>query len=458
MKEKNEKGKVRCTTKTMLLLVIGLALWLTACTPKGGGSSTGAAGNENQPYAGQTVSVLLEDTAWHRNIQNTIGDFQSHTGIKVTLEFMPEVQSREKVNLDLTSGTGMYDVFLADEMYFQKFAKLGSLEPLDSYLDAGFDKNDFPEKAIETCTINGKLYAIPWRAQPNVLFYRTDILEKYNLKVPKTYDELYVEAVKARKALAADGQNDVYGITARGIKGEGLNMWIVGSSILPAFGASWLDASGKPSVNHPKFVQAIEYYAKLLQDAGPPDAASQNWDDCFRIFEQGKAVFLLDGLIFGGLMHADGGYVAENFGVTLVPIGPEGNPHPGLYCPSYVMNTKAKNKGAAWEFIKFATSYEQMLSDAVDGGNFEIARISIFDSSEFAAQYNNDLQLINVGKESKKWAKEERPMIIAWPQVGDIVGEVVQSAIAGQLTAQAALDDAQRRIMEIYNDDPESFK
>ena len=451
--------KIKKKRFCMTLLSVVLTILISGCSSPGTPSDPNASTAESggKPFENQSVSVLLEDTAWHRNIESTIGNFEEETGIKVSLEFMPEVQSREKINLDLTSGTGLYDVFLTDEMYFQKFAKLGALEPLDEYLDDSFDMDDFPAPAIETCTFDGKLYAIPWRASPNVLYYRTDLLEKYDLKVPDTLDELYEEAVKARQALVADGQDDVYGIVSRGLKGEGLNMWMVGSSILPAFGAEWLDESGKPQVNSEEFVQAVDYYAKLLQDAGPPDAASQNWDDCVRVFQQGKAVFLLEGIVQGTILHEGGGEVADNFGTAVIPAGPNGTRHPGLYCPSYVMNTKAAYKGAAWEFIKFATSYDQMLSDAVDGGNYEIARISILDSEEFNERYPYE-QLNEVSKDTKQWAREERPMIIAWPQVGDIVGEVVQSVITGDIDAKTGLDDAQNRIMEIYEAEPDTFQ
>jgi len=407
----------------------------------------------------QVIRVLLEDTPWHRNIEKTIDQFKEKSGMDVTLEFMPEVQSREKVDLDLTTGTGLYDVFLTDEMYIQKFAKLGALEPLDDYVanDPEFKLDDFPELALKTHTHNGKLYGIPWRAAMNVLAYRKDILEKYNIKVPDTYDELMDAAIKAREGLVKDGQNDVYGFIGRGMRGEGLNIWIIGSSIFPAWGGKWLDNSAKPTVNSPEMVAALDYYATLLQKAGSPDAASQSWDDCSRLYNMGKGAFFIDSAVLIALLYDAGGEVAENTGVALIPKGPKGTRHPGLYTPAYVMSAKAKDKKAAWEFMKWATAYEQMLSDAVDGGNYEIGSDSVIMSKEFNKRFNYP-EMNKVVTESRKYAQEERPMILRWPEVGDIIGEVAQRVIAGEIDAKTGLDEAQERIMEIYREDPEGLR
>jgi len=41
-------------------------------------------------------------------------------------------------------------------------------------------------------------------------------------------------------------------------------------------------------------------------------------------------------------------------------------------------------------------------------------------------------------------------MVVEWPQVGDIVGAAAQAVIAGEKTAQEALDEAQAEIELIY--------
>jgi ABC-type glycerol-3-phosphate transport system substrate-binding protein len=379
------------------------------------------------------------------------------SGDKVILEILPEVQAREKLDLDLTTGTGLYDAFLGDEMYYGKFAKLQAIEPLDGYVAENKTfLNDFSELALATYTYGGKLYAIPWRTSMNLLAYRADLLKKYNVKVPSTYAELLDAATKVRQGLVADGQDDVYGIVARGMRGEGLNMWIIGSSILPALGGKWLDASGKPQVNSPEMVQGLAYYATLLQKAGSPDAPSMSWDDCSRVFFGGKAAFYLDAGIFMEMLYSQQTDVAKNVRTTLIPAGPNGR-HAGLFEMGWAMNSRAKNKQEIWKLIKWLGSPKPLLSDAVDGGNFETPSASVLRSDAFAKRYPY-AELNAMTAESRKYAREERPMIVAWPQVGDIVGEAAQKTIAGQTSAKDALDEAQTRILDLYQSDPDSFK
>lgn len=403
-----------------------------------------------RPYEGQKVTVLLEDTPWHHGIEKTAPAWAEAMGVELELEFLPEVQSREKVDLDLTTGTGLYDVFLTDEMYIAKEAQLGALEPLEPYIEkSGFDTSDFPPLGLQSLTFDGHLYGIPWRSGMNMLFYRKDITDKYNIPIPTTYDELMKAAIDVQDKLRADGIQDVYGFVGRGLRGEGLNIWIVGNSIIPAWGAKWFDESGKPTVNSPEFVAAVDYYATLLQKAGPPNAPAMSWDDTVKLFDAGKAVFWIDSGILLAQIKDAGSEVAKNSEATVIPTGPAGTHHTGLYSPSYVMSKMAKNKEAAWEFIKFATTYEQMSSDSIDGDNFEIARSSVVASKEFQARFPYP-SLIDTQLKSFEWAREERPMIVKWPQVGDIVGAAVQSVIAGEKTAQDALDEAQKEIEVIF--------
>jgi len=399
-----------------------------------------------KPLAGQKLTVLLEDAPWHHEIEKTAPAWADKMGIQLVMDYLPEVQEREKMNLDLTTGTGLYDVFLTDEMYIAKVAKLGALEPLDPYVKRdSLDLTDFPPLGLQTLTHDGGLYGIPWRTAMNMLFYRKDLTDKYGIKIPTSYDELMTAAVAVQEKLRADGVTDVYGMTARGLRGEGLNMWIVGSSVLPAWGAKWFDANGKVKVNSPEFVAAADYYATLLKKAGPPNSAAMSWDDCSKFFEAGKAVFYIDSAIQLSLMKDRGSDVAKNSEAAPIPTGPLGTHHSGLYVPAYVMAKNSKVKDAAWEFIKFATSYDQMLMDAVQGDNFEIGRASVVKSAEFANRFPypslNEAQVATMA-----WAREERPMVVDWPQMGDSVGAAVQAVIAGDKTAQEALDQAQQEL------------
>jgi ABC-type glycerol-3-phosphate transport system substrate-binding protein len=73
----------------------------------------------------------------------------------------------------------------------------------------------------------------------------------------------------------------------------------------------------------------------------------------------------------------------------------------------------------------------------------------VVESAEFAERFPypglNEVQVA-----SMQYAQEERPMIVEWPQMGDIVGAALQSVIAGEKEAQEAMDEAQAEIEAIF--------
>ena len=343
----------------------------------------------DKPYAGQKVKVLLEDTPWHRNIEKTVSTFTQQTGIQVSLEFLPEVQERDKINLDLTTQAGTYDVFLTDEMYIQKFVKLGVLEPLDSYVTAGgMHFEDYEPTILNLGVYDGTRYALPWRAGAAVFMYRKDLFQKYSVKVPDTFDDMMAAAKKLQDGLKSSGTKDVFPVVLRGVRGEGLNVYIFAGCFLPAWGAQWFDKNGKPTLDSKGAIAAATFYGDILRKYGPPGVTAMSWDDCWKSFQDGKAAMWIDSAVLGAYVSDPSqSKVADKVGFASVPKGPSGTRHGALYEPAYVMSKAAQNKGAAWEFMKFATAREQMLSDAVDAGNFEIASRWVIENPKFAQAY-----------------------------------------------------------------------
>lgn len=421
-----------------------------------GGLLVGMTSATDLPYKGVRVRVLLEDTPWHRNIIDSIPDFERRTGISMSMEFLPSMQSREKTNLDLTTGAGSYDAFLTDEMFIQRFVKMGVLEPLDKYInDPQYTKpgelhlEDYEPTVLDLATYDGKLYALPWRAATLVLMYRKDILGTYGVAVPYTMDELKIVAEKVHNGMRGVGIKDVYGMILRGFRGEGNNVYIWAGAFLPAYGAEWFDKDGNCVLDSPEAYAATKLYVDLVRNYGPPDIPAMNWDHCWQFFQQGNAALWVDSAVLGAFVaNPAESPVAEKVGFATVPAGPNGVPAGGLYEPAYIMAVGARNKGATWEFLKMAASREQMLSDAVVGGNFEIARRWVIETDEFAKAFPYP-ELIKAHLEMSKIAQEARPLIFNWPEVGDTAGVLFQDAISGRLEVGIALEQMTKAIENI---------
>ncbi|WGF87522.1 ABC transporter substrate-binding protein [Marinivivus vitaminiproducens] len=62
--------------------------------------------------------------------------------------------------------------------------------PLDTYYEQYAWRDRFASWMVERLERDGKMYGVPFRARGMGFWYRTDLFEEYDLKVPTSYDEL----------------------------------------------------------------------------------------------------------------------------------------------------------------------------------------------------------------------------------------------------------------------------
>lgn len=138
-------------------------------------------------------------------------------GIKFKVNFPPRNNYIEKVNLMITSGDikGMVLLFTPDDVI--KAAEDESIEPMDEYLKDNETWKSLPEDMKKMYEYKGKLYGIPRGLTPDMFTrsIRLDWLEKFELEIPETVDEL---DIAFRKFTFDDpdenGKDDTYGHTS----------------------------------------------------------------------------------------------------------------------------------------------------------------------------------------------------------------------------------------------------
>lgn len=391
-----------------------------------------------------TVRFMQEE--YFPRQKESLPHFTEKSGIAVDIDLLPV----EPFWHDARRAFGeapTWDLLVPDEVIVAEQIRNGTLEPLGrrAHRDR-FDLDDFLQAAIDRFRASDVVYAIPYVAMSNALIYRRDILERYDLSVPTTWDELRATAIAAQTALRRDGEEDVYGFTSRGLAGYGHNFWIVGSTLFPSWGWTWKRGPGEPPrVDEPATVDALAFYAALLQEAGPPNSGGLTFTDTHRLFAQGKAVFLLDTATeLTTLRRDDPDGVGRASSIALVPTGPSQRPEPGLYAPSFCIPASSPVKDEAWELLKFLASPDELMKDAIGAGYAEPARHSIFASDPYAATYDADFRAVL--RETRAHARINRPLIPFGFELGDIVGAAAESAIAARQTAAEALREAQRQV------------
>lgn len=394
---------------------------------------------------GTTVRVLQEDWAPFHNLPRSAHRFTEQTGIKVevVLSHIPELW--EFMERSFNDDDPPFDVIGCDELLLMQYARQGLVEPLDHYVAADpYALDDFEQAALQAVSHQGRLYGIPYCDVSSVLIYRRDLFERYGIPVPQTMAALTQAALEVQRAVRAGGTSDFYGITLRGAPSCGLNFWIMGSNWAPAWGVQWYNADGQPTLDTPEHLAAVEHYLDLLHRAGPPESATMGFEECMACYRAGRAAMVIEPANEASIVYEAGGALAEATLTTLIPAGPLGTRHAGLYCPPYAIPAKSKVKAAAWEVTKFLCAPEQVLDDALRSGFVEVARRSVLSDPRFEKRFRRDL--VETTRATRPFARGERPVNRHSFQVGDILGEEYTRALKREQTAREAVRRAQERV------------
>ncbi|TMV46993.1 sugar ABC transporter substrate-binding protein [Paenibacillus mesophilus] len=409
-------------------------------TTQGGGAGAGA-----KPFEGKSITLVTANHPWGDAIKPLLPEFEAATGLKVNVQSFFEDQLTQKLTVQFTAGSATPDVFMYRPLQEGKlFYKNGWVHPLDEYSkkDAGYDFADFSKSSVGSVTVDGKLAGIPIITEQEILYYRKDLLKNAGIEVPKTMDELTAAVKKLH-----DPSKEMYGFVARGQRSPLVTQV---SSFLYSEGADFMSGD-KATINTPEAVKAFTTYGTLLKDFGPPGVLNMSWPQAFGIFAQGKVAFLTDAnSLYKNVTDKEKSKVADQVGFAMFPGGKAGSKPYSITSWGLAMNSKAANKDAAWEFIKWASSKEIVLKTQQAGNPG--ARASVWDKPEGTTGF--PAELVPIIKESAKVGVDhDRPVVISVGEARDAVGEIVQQVMAGQTNIQDTANKANAALQAIVDKD-----
>jgi multiple sugar transport system substrate-binding protein len=409
-----------------------------------------------QQTSGETITVAVIPASYFDNLIAIAPQFKALTGIDVRFEKIPPAQIRQKSVIDLTSRTGTYATHAADPMYYSPYAANKWVEPLDGYLadpsltDAGWFKFDDIIPAWRAAdSVDGKLYGVPYDGEVTVQVYRKDL---YDAKGLKPADDL---TTFVSNAAALNAPNDrLWGTALRGVAGAGQNMYIY-PSIFREFGGEWFKG-GKLTVNAPEAEAALSWYVELMRKYAPAAAANWNWPDIADAFSQGSVASYIDAHSSASVVNnPEKSKVIGKVAYARWPKGPSGKRVTSIWNWGFPINAALtdKRKKATWLFIQWAACTETQARTAHRFAGptkrSGVNRTSIWRDPDYVKLMNGfgnnfvdaTMQALQ-GDTDVDW----RPRVPQWPAIGDTMATAIQSALSGQATVKAALDDAQRRV------------
>ncbi len=392
-----------------------------------------------------TINFMADTRSELKTMMTLLPDFEKATGIKVNYMQLQETPLRAKTGLELSSPATDIDVIMMDFMFLNQYAKAGYLESLDSHLEASgtFNAGDFMPPFLEALKYEEKLYGVPLYQDCNLLMYRADLFAKYDLDVPKTYDELEQVA-----KVIHEKEEGVAGIVLRGQRGFGVSEWTWPTFLL-GFGGSYYTEDMKGNLASPEAIEAMETYKRIAKNYGPEGVSGYSWMEVQTAMLQGQAGMMIDSATLGiRCEDPDASVIAGKLGYAMVP-GKE-KVSPGFYTWALTIPATSSKKEAAGKFIAWIISPEIAKTLGWSAPNQALEKV--YDIPPYA-DYDQSEPLIKVMKDSLALADPDyRPRYGPANEVGTAVSVTISEILAEEKDIKTAMEALNKKVNDILKE------
>jgi len=402
------------------------------------------------PGLAETLTIATVNNGDMIRMQGLTDDFTEKTGHEVEWVTLEENVLRQRVTQDIAAKGGQFDIMTIGMYETPIWAAQDWLVSLDDLPDS-YDVDDILPAMRAGLSHDGTLYAAPFYGESSMIMYRTDLLEKAGLEMPDAPTWEFI-ADAARKM--TDKDNEIYGICLRGKAGWGENMAFL-TTLANSFGARWFDEDWQPQFDGDKWKEALTFYLDLMEDAGPPGASTNGFNENLALFQQGKCGMWIDATVAASFVtDPDNSTVADMVGFALAPDAGLGKRANWLWAWALGIPAGTQKEAAAKEFINWATSKDYLALVAEKEGWANVppgTRTSLYENPEYSkipfAQ--KTLESINAADPTNPTV-DPVPYVgvqfVAIPEfagIGTQVGQEFSAALAGQQSVDEALEKAQ---------------
>lgn len=434
-----QPGSSRLSRRTFLgrgvaagIGIAGVPALLSAC----GGSSGGSSGPVTIVYA-----ALQDNTGEQTNEINAFN--QMHSGkIKVQYQQLPPVATDQysKFVTAFRSQSATPDVVHIDVTWPAQFATPGWLAPIDHYVSSSYLQQFWPS-AANVGKVNGKLYGIQRYMDIGMLYYRTDLVQKYGGQVPQTRDQMQA---MAQQIVAAEAGNGIkYGYLLPGKKIEAIvDEWL---EFIWGDGGD-IGQPGQLNVSGATQVAALQYMHDLIYSLKLSPAGTNTYapNDILSLFNNGQAPFMRNWTFAYAIANnPSNSKIAGKVGVapTLATSGNSGHGCTGGWVLG--INAYSQHKDAAWTFIDYMLSQSTQKSMSMNAGLIS-SRPDVVNDATVQAKVPYFKQLgsiLNTGN--------NRPKLVNYNQFTTPLQAAINGVLSNQGAPSAALSSVQSQVGSI---------
>ncbi|NPV53534.1 MAG: extracellular solute-binding protein [Firmicutes bacterium] len=462
----------------LLAVLVMLLVGVASVAPVGAAESWWA--QVAKPYRGTVITGISESTPPSKYMQQVLAPaFEKETGIRVKFEVTSWDQMYDKEIKDMEAGTGVYDFVYIEQDIIYAYLQRNFLVDLTKFMEEkpnlvypDLDMGDFTSfinyfKDADT----GHLYGLPFESFLKFYLYRKDLFEDPKIKAefkekygwdlrPATTFKEYEQIAEFFTDYGKRHKMDLWGTTVQAGSHPAAFYEMV-ETIWPSWGIynwgintkTWRSSMAQGGMlDSPRSKEALRWWVSMLKYA-PPEATSSTWDEVAASMAAGRAA---QGWVYGEntawiATDPKRSKVVGKIGVALPPLYPgvqddaaKGKGYIGYYDGGALgIPHSSRNKEAALLFLQWVTRKEFQGDFAA--ASARIVRKSTFDDPKVRAL---DPKVDSYFTKMKKYG----PLFAGAPPfpfhatIREVILPFVLKAISGELTPEAALDQAAKAV------------
>lgn len=376
--------------------------------------------------------------------------------VEIEWEFADADVLKGKLLTDLAAQAGRYDLPYVQFWWIPDFVSQEYLEPLEKYIEDDrtpwpIAMDDFYQGFVGLLKYKGKQYAIPVQPQTGGLIIYKIIYDPIaplgrdpdgNPIYPDTLDEVE----EAARIITEKAPEDVYAFVARGAP--------TFDGAYPMLGWGYAEAGPmftddmKCRLTEPAWIKAMDQYARIGREYGPPGMATFSWPEEHPFFSTGKVAMqyscpivtdLLQGPVLG----------FENIVTLSAPKGTYGRATVA-FTNSFGIGKYSDHKEEAWDLLRFLVSPGLRKRVAKEAADFTF-RPSLLEDPEYVALFESDYLKVRDAMapyDNPEWY----PRMLGGPEIATSLAKQVSSCMAGEIDIQTAMQTAKEDIDRIVEE------
>jgi multiple sugar transport system substrate-binding protein len=362
----------------------------------------------------------------------------AHAGVRVKGEALPWTSDdqHQLYVINLEGRSPGFDVMMLDCIWVPEFARAGWLVDLTARLTPD-ELAPYFASAVTAGRYDGRVWALPWNMNVGLLYYRSDLLARYGLRPPETYEELVAAVGRIRDA---EKNPALEGYLWQGKQYEGLvvnvleALWANGTGLFGEDGAILPDPA--------RAADALRFLRGLIEtNVSPAWTTAADEELSRRAFGDGHAIFLRNWPYAMDLFEAPGSPVRGKVGFVSLPgrargaagVGSTGGAH-------LAVSRRSRHPELAVALARHLTSRTAQRAIAL-GAALSPTRRDLYHDAELVRAHPGMPRL-----DELMVAGRPRPVTPAYLLVSSTVQPEFSAALVGVKSPERAIADARARL------------